>query len=479
MSTTARLRLLAAGLGALALGYGTHHLTGLLALAAAHKAKVLCSGAFVSGRDPDGILAEDLAGVPSWIAFDVDREGQAVAAWFGGATRQRAVYRPGLGCTLLAGVPEPELRAQGALPRPVPEPAGSAPAAGELPLWGDALPPEVSRERVETAVAGAFDEPDPSRPRRTRAVVVVYRGRVLAERYAPGVGPETPLPGWSMAKSVAGAVVGILVGQGRLDLHAPAPVAEWRDDARQGITLHHLLTMTCGLRFDDRSGPVLSDLNRMLLLEPDAAAYAARMPLENPPGTRWKYSGAPTNILSRIVRETVGGTLEDYWRFPREALFDRIGMTRAVWEPDAAGTLVGSSYLYASARDWAKFGVLHLQDGRWGGQRVLPAGWVRYATTPTPAAPGREYGGHLWLYWKDPAGGDPPGPSGPPAAFFASGYEGQYLVVVPGRDLVVVRLGQTTDPRAWDMAAFVRDLLAAVGPGGTAPAAAPSEAPHP
>ena len=479
MSHAAPLKLLAAGLGALSLGYATHHLTGLLSLAAAHKAKVLCSGVFVSGRDPAGILAEDLAGVPSWIAFAVDREGQAVDAWFGGATRQRAVYRPRLGCTLLAGVSERELRAQGTRPRPGPEAAGSPPAPGEIPPWGDDLPPDVSRERAEAVVAAAFDEPAPSRPRRTRAVVVVYRGRVLAERYAPGVGPETPLPGWSMAKSVTGAVVGVLVGQGRLALHAPAPVPEWKGDAREAITLHHLLTMTCGLRFDDRSGPVLSDLNRMLLLEPDAAAYAARKPLEHPPGSRWKYSGGPTNILSRIVRQTVGGSLEDYWRFPREVLFDPIGMTAAVWEPDASGTLVGSSYLCATARDWARFGLLHLHDGRWGKQQILPAGWVRYATTPAPAAPDRGYGAHLWLYWDDPAAEEPPEPPDTPSAFFASGYEGQYLVVIPGRDLVVVRLGQTADPLAWDMAAFVRDLLAALGPDGPVPPAPRSEAPPP
>jgi CubicO group peptidase (beta-lactamase class C family) len=479
MSHTTRLQLLAAGLGALALGYGTHHLTGLLSLAAAHKAKVLCSGVFVSGRDPADILAQDLAGVPSWIAFGVDREGQAVDAWFGGAARQRAVYRPGLGCTLLAGVPERELRTRGEHPNPGSEAAGSAPTPGGLPPWGDDLPPGVSRKRTEAVVAAAFEEPDPSRPRRTRAVVVVHRGRVLAERYAPGIGPETPLPGWSMAKSVTGAVVGVLVGRGTLDLHAPAPVPEWKGDARAGITLHHLLTMTCGLRFDDRSGPVLSDLNRMLLLAPDAAAYAADKPLEHPPGSRWQYSGAPTNILSRIVRQAIGGSLEDYWRFPREALFDRIGMNGAVWEPDASGTLVGSSYLYATARDWARFGLLHLRDGRWGTQQVLPAGWVRYATTPAPAAPGREYGAHLWLYWDDPAGEDPPEAADTPSAFFASGYEGQYLVAIPGRDLVVVRLGQTADPRAWDMAAFVRDLLAALVPEDSVPAAPRSKAPHP
>ena len=141
-------------------------------------AKRVCSGVFLSGRDPAGILAEDLAQVPSWIAFAVDREGQAVDAWFGGASRQRAVYRPRLGCTLLAGVSERELRAQRTRPRPGSEAAGSPPAPGEIPPWGDDLPPDVSRERAEAVVAAAFDEPAPSRPRRTRAVVVVYRGRV-------------------------------------------------------------------------------------------------------------------------------------------------------------------------------------------------------------------------------------------------------------------------------------------------------------
>jgi hypothetical protein len=293
-------------------------------------------------------------------------------------------------------------------------------------------------------------------------VVVLWKGRIVSERYGQGITPDTPLAGWSLTKSVTNALVGILVGQGRLALHEPVRVPEWAGDGRGRITVDQLLRMTSGLAFDERSGPVLSDVNRMLLLAPDAASYAAGKPLKHAPGTVWAYASGTTNVLSRLVRGAVGGSLEDYWAFPRRELFDPMGMTSAVLEPDASGTFVGSSFAYATARDWGKVGLLYLRDGVWNGQRILPEGWVAYTVTPTPQAPEGRYGAHFWLYHR-PLSREDPRSGALPTAFYASGYEGQYVVVVPSRDLVVVRLGNTPDEAAWDVEAFVREVVAALG----------------
>lgn len=446
---------------ALALGYAGWHVRGLLRIGAAYEAKVLCSAVFVSGRDPGQVLREDLDRVPRFLPAEVDRGGGTVTVRFPGIPPSTAIYREGLGCTLLSGVAESDLRAQVRGTRTLSAAGPRIGSPASVPP-GDAVLDEPDAGRLRAAVDGAFAEPHPKRPVRTRAVVVLWRGRVVAERYAEGITADTPLAGWSLAKSVTNALVGILVRQGKLDLHEPVPVPEWAGDARSRITLDELLRMTSGLAFDERSGPVLSDVNRMLLLTPDAAAYAAGKRLKHPPGTGWAYSSGTTNILSRAIRVAVGGSLADYWAFPRRELFDRIGMASTLLEPDASGTFVGSSFLYATARDLARLGLLYLREGVWEGQRILPEGWVAYTATPAPGSPEGRYGAHFWIYPKPLSPGEPK-TGALPAAFYASGYEGQFVVVVPSRELVVVRLGNTPDEAAWDVEGFVRSVVAAIG----------------
>jgi len=206
-----------------------------------------------------------------------------------------------------------------------------------------------------------------------------------------------------------------------------------------------------------------SDVLQMLYGEADPARYAARLTLVTTPGEAWSYSSGTTNIISRIIRDAVGGSLTDYLTFPRRALFDRIGMKSAVMEPSASGNLVGSSFMYATARDWARFGLLYLQDGVWAGERILPAGWVDYARTPTPGAPRGEYGAQWWLNAgakDDPA--DRWFPDVPRDAYFCQGFEGQFVTVIPSRKLVIVRLGASVPFEAWDNNAFVAGIVAAV-----------------
>ena len=207
-----------------------------------------------------------------------------------------------------------------------------------------------------------------------------------------------------MTKSVTNALVGILVKQGRLRLKDPAPVPEWRSpgDPRDSITLDELMRMSSGLKFKEDYKDPFPDVVRMLFSRSDAGAFAASMPLEAAPDSRWQYSSGTANIISRIVRQTLGGTLRDYFAFPQQALFDKIGMASAVMEPDPSGTFVGSSFMYATPRDWARFGLLCLNDGVWHAERILPERWMKYSTTPTPKAPMRKYGAQFWLNAGDP-----------------------------------------------------------------------------
>lgn len=413
-----------------------------IALAASgYGAKILCSGVFVSGRTPESVISQELAldsPAARLLRFSVD--ALSARASLLGLFPRTALFRPALGCTLDSDTSPAQLLSQPALP-PIPPPAPEQP-----------LPPSP----LDPLLAQAFREPDPTSPLRTRALVVLHRGRFLAERYAPGFSRHTPLQGWSMTKSVTNALIGILVAQGKLKLHQPAPVPEWANpqDPRHNITLDQLLRMSSGLSFNEDYFNLAADAPSMLFRSPSAGAYAASLPLEAAPGTRWQYSSGTTNILSRVILRTLHNDLRAYWQFPRRELFEPLGVLSATLEPDPAGAFVGSSFMYATARDWARLGQLFLDDGLAAGRRILPEGWVRYSTTPTPKAPNARYGAHLWLNhdW----------PHLPKDTFSFNGFEGQYVIVIPSRQTVIVRLGLTQGPRQWNPDHFLPPILAAL-----------------
>lgn len=447
---------LLAGLVLLLLAAGIFAAGWVLPTATGFVAKNACSAVFVAGRDPAQILAEDLAPYP-YVSVRVDREQQLVRASVLGLAGRTAVHRPGLGCALAIAVPPERLRQQGFTPPP------ADPSRAPWPR-GDGDPAAITglnRVALDAAVAAGFDEPNPASLRRTRAVVVIHDGELVAERYADGFDRDTRHLGWSMSKSITSALVGVLVGRGQLDIKAPAPVPAWAGDARRDITIDQLLRMSSGLEFEERYG-ALADATHMLFEQDDAAAYALAKPLEHPPGTVFSYSSATTNILSWIVRQQFADDAA-YHRFPHEALFGPIGMQSAIFETDAAGTFVGSSFVYATARDWARFGLLYLQDGVWDGTTILPPGWVEYSRTPTPTSADREYAAHFWTN-----AGDPKDPSKrrfphlPTDAYQASGFQGQAVLIVPSRSAVIVRLGMTHDRPAWDLDTFAAGILAAL-----------------
>jgi len=300
------------------------------------------------------------------------------------------------------------------------------------------------------AMDQAFDSAGPLH--QTYAVVVVHHGRLVFERYdgflpqwdKPGkpVLADTPLLSWSMAKSMLHAVIGMLVDEGRLVLEDPAPVPAWQapGDPRGAITLEQLLEMRDGLDFvEEYEEPETSDVLQMLFGtgQQDMAAFAADRPLAAPPGTRFNYSSGTSTIISGIVARTVGPG-EPYRRFLDERLFGPLGMTSATVTVDGAGTWVAASYVHATARDYARFGLLYLRDGVWDGTRMLSEGWVDHGRRPRSVDPedGDWYGAHWW------SRADPHG------TFWAAGHEGQYIDVCPDLDLVLVRMGRTDADRS-------------------------------
>lgn len=434
----------------------------LVAIGAAYKAKILCSAVFVSKRDPQSIVGADLeAGDLSLlrhVGARIDYDSREVATDFLGYVKRKAVFQEGRGCVIVHGALDTSI-VKG--PQASREPARTKPALTEELEASGAAPPEFDESRLHAALEWAFSERDPALPRRTRAVVVVYKGRLVAERYAPGFTKDTALIGWSMTKSVVNALVGVLVKQGKVSLSDSVPIPEWKraSDPRRRITLEQLLHMTSGLQFDEDYGNPLSDVTTMLFGVPDAAAYAAAKPLEAEPGARWSYSSGTTNIIAYAIRQIVGDS--DYLEFPRRALFDRLSMTSAVMETDASGTFVGSSFMYATARDWARFGLLYLHDGVWLGERILPEGWVAFTRAPAPATLDRQYGAHFWLRIPEEYRCGNGSRRLPADAFHANGYEGQFVTVIPSRELVLVRLGLTRYPCAWDHQVFVDLVLRA------------------
>jgi CubicO group peptidase (beta-lactamase class C family) len=433
-------------------------------LGSGFSAEILCGGVFVSGRDPDTVRSEDLTGpgyeLLRYFQTSIDAGTKSVTASAHGIAPQTAIFRDGLGCTLIDGKTEAELRAEtaGLFPEQVP-PARDAlwPDGERVDL--DARSADVDGDALDRAVAAAFAEPDPAHPRNTRALVVVHGGRIVAERYAPGFDAQMPLIGWSMTKAALNALIGLRVKDGKIALSDANLMPGWRKegDPRRDITVGNLLQMSSGLEFDESYGDPLADVTQMLFVAGDKAKFAASKPLIHPSGTYWDYASGTSLILAGILRGSFDDE-RDYLRYPRERLFVPLGMRTALIEPDATGTFVASSLMYASARDFARLGLLYLQDGVWQGERILPEGWVAYTVTAAKHAPDQSYGAHMWLKLPLSEGyGEPPMPDD---AYYFLGHEEQIVAVVPSRDLVIVRLGRTMEGGKWDHA---RDLAPIVG----------------
>nr|CAD6411740.1 6-aminohexanoate hydrolase [Rhizobium sp. Q54] len=412
----------------------------LLRVGAGYTAKIVCSNVFLAGRDPEEVLAVDVQapGHPllRLMDLDVDRQaGRVQAALLGVFAANDALYREGLGCSV---IPDGDVAAGSGLP-----------AVTTLPSESQALWPEgqyvVPDQDIVTHISDiALTGPG------MRAVVVVRGGRIVGEAYGSGFSATTPLLGWSMTKTVNAAIIGTLLRQGRLSLADRALLPQWQGDEREAITLAHLLAMEDGLAFNEDYGTV-TDVTRMLYLEADMAGFSADAPLAAEPGTRFSYSSGTAVLLSRIWMDRIGNPAQTL-AYPRQALFGPLGMSSAVLEADAAGTFVGSSYMYATARDWARLALFLLRDGVWNGERLVPEGFVAMMSTPNDTSGGRYSRMQTWL-------SDGDGPDLPADAFFLQGHDGQTIAIVPSLDLAVVRLGLTPRRDGYDVMPLVREIV--------------------
>ncbi len=452
---------LAAGLAVLVgVGYLGYFLKAVAPLASGFAAHAFCSNLFIANRQFADIEQFDLPEEQQLLTRSrVD--GNTVTTDFGiwpVSYTSVSVYRPGLGCGQLAGGAKADLEGPASIERVLPE----RPSDGLA--WPMLSSDGIDTGRLNNILDRAFSDttPDYVHRKNTRAVVVFHRNRLIAERYAEGFDATTPQNSWSMTKSATSALIGILVRDGHLNLQDPAPIAEWQnqDDTRRHVTTEDLLFMVSGLQFNEgyENDPV-SDVNRMLMNTRDLAAFAASFPVTAEPGTRWAYQTASSVLLGRVIREVL--TDDDaYYHFAQQELFNRLGARHSYYQADGAGNYVGGAFLYATPRDWARFGLLYLNDGVLAGQRVLPEGWVEYSTTPTPASlKARAYGAQFWL---NTEGANQWMPSIPADAYAARGHYGQSVVIIPSRQLVVVRMGQTFNSGAWDLEAFLVELLDAL-----------------
>ncbi|MEO6330430.1 MAG: serine hydrolase, partial [Ginsengibacter sp.] len=410
----------------IALAFVIHYAWISFPIISGFNAKQMCTCIFVSGRDKKDLDTSEFSAAPLSLAKnEVNFIDSSVTSSVLGMAKRKAIFRKGIGCTLINEISEKELRAQVfhiASPPLLNTDSIPWPSGDKIP---GTISPAINMDKLKVSVDEAFTEPYPGKKQRTRAVVVVYDGQVVAEKYAPGFNKNTKMYGWSMAKSVTGALIGILAKQGKLKVDQPAPVPEWSDtqDPGHSITLKNLLQQTSGIGFDEIYSKA-SDVTNMLYKKGDMAAYTANHSMAHSPGAVFNYSSGNSNILSRIVRQTVGEEIYAAW--PASAFFYKIGMYNTLMEPDASGTYVGSSYINATARDFARFGLLYYNDGVWNDERILPEGWVAQTVTAPAENNLKNYGYQFWLNgFNEDAPSQRKYPDAPADMFYCDGYAGQ------------------------------------------------------
>ena len=444
----------------------SHHISGF--------AKTLCSAVFISGLEPD-FAAENVGFFSGPYAYRrhvtrrvVDRERQRVRLTLPDGVVRTAMRNGDHGCVTLPVGRDDVFFAAIDIEDSLPDPAAAPWPLGDL-LPGAPLPAGIDAARVRAAVDAAFEPAEAL----TAALVITHKGRIIGERYGPGVSMHTPLESWSMGKSLTATLMGVLIQQGVYDLFQPAPVPEWQapDDPRRQIRIADLLRMSSGLRFrgvaDPDLDPALGYPDHLYVYTGAANSFewAATRPPQWPPNTIGRYRNSDPVLTNYLIRLGVEGRGGEYLSFPQRALFDRIGIRGMVLETDPYGNYLLQGYELAPARDWARLGNLYLQDGVWDGERILPPGFVDFVSTVAPAweADGRPiYGGFFWI------NGDGRYPV-PRDAFYMSGAGGQKTLIVPSHDLVVVRQGHYRGQAAGERA--LRNALAllmeAVPPGGS------------
>lgn len=429
------------------LGYGFKYLIDRAPIFTGYAAKEVASTLFVNGRELQNVKDNDINfSLIPLSSISVDTVEKAVYTNFLGFAKQKAVYREGLGCALIADGSEEYAKS---ISSKIP----LLPKNPDQVFWPmgdkkrDTTLANIDEKALLEAISAAANTGN------TRAIIVAIDTLVMYEQYANGFNKDSRILGWSMTKSITSALVGMMVKDGKLELNSPAPISEWKNDSRSEITLRQLLNMTSGLKWTEDYGDI-SEATIMLYEKGDVGNYAISSPAIYPPDSVWYYSSGTSNILSLILRQTIGND-QVYWDYPRTALFNKIGMRSAIIETDASGTFVASSYVEATARDYARFGLLYLQNGIWQKDTILSQEWIDFTHTEAPKSNGK-YGAQFWL---NLAGHELP--DCPPDIYFCDGFNGQRIYIIPSKKVVIVRMGLSKKGE-FDYNLMVKSILEAI-----------------
>lgn len=415
-----------------------------------YSSKNMASGLFLAHRDQQSMMDDDNGFFPISLAnYEINDVEKSVTSSIFGLMKRKAIFKEGMGATLRneysgsSNVVNKPNRIQ--IKRNLIYPYGDLPQR-------DTLFAEIDYEKLRKAVEKAFDEAGKNE-KQTRSVLVVYKDQIVAEKYLKGFDQHSLMHGWSMTKSLTSTMYGILQKQKGFDIYNTTGLASWKDDKRRDITYANLLEMNSGLEWEEEYFNI-SDVTKMLYLESDMGLSQIAKPLTGKPNESWNYSSGTTNLLAGPLLKGQLGSEQEYLDFWYSELIDKIGMYSAVVETDEAGNYIGSSYAWANTRDWAKFGILYLHEGNWNGEQLLDSSFVKYASSPTNSSEGR-YGAQFWLN----AGGYHP--DAPLDMYSCNGFKGQYVFIIPSKNLVIVRTGLKGEPK-FDVNEFVKRIVESI-----------------
>lgn len=409
-------------------------------------AKSIASGHFIDGRSQEMIEKGDNDIKLIELATNkINEAGKFATASVFGLKERKAIYREGLGATLIDD--EFDVNKAYEIPKRNKISNKLAYPYGDLD-HKDTVFSTINYNKLNAAVANAFDKKG-IKNKRTRSVLVLYKNKIVAEKYDDGFNKNSKILGWSMTKSITATIFGILQHQGKYNVNTPAPIAEWKNDDRKIITTNDLLHMNSGLAWSE-DYTAISDATKMLFLSRNMGRIQLEKEVAYKPNTHWNYSSGTTNLLSYILRNQFK-THQEYLDFWYSALIDKIGMHSMIVETDMAGNYIGSSYAWATTRDWGKFGLLYLNKGNWNGEQLFDQSWAKYVATPAAGSNG-DYGAHFWLN----AGGRYP--DAPKDLYSANGFQGQKVFIIPSMDLVIVRMGLTEDAK-FDVNGMLKEIL--------------------
>jgi CubicO group peptidase (beta-lactamase class C family) len=417
------------------LGCGIWFVWPRLPIITAYAAKGMCSSVFLANKQPDRIITEDLSFFPINMAITrIDYEEKSATSTVFGLAKRKAVFREGHGSVIVLKTPKEELKNSGFR---IPEPGYSQDIMPwpEGDIIADTLPAGVNMARLHELIDTCFDAPGSEPFKKTLGIAVVYKNQLIAEKYLHGYDHNTLFHGWSMTKSITGAWAGILADNGKLSLEEPVGIEAWENDERENITVKNVIQMSTGLDWYENYFTI-SDATVMLMQNEDMLASVTDNMLENSPGTHWNYSSGDANLLSGIIRNRINNDTEYHAGIYRELLYP-IGMLNTKVETDASGLFVASSYSYGTTRDWARFGLLFLNEGIFAGDTILSQEWVDFMKTPVEPSNGK-YAGTFWLQEPEEKNALVDVPSD---IFFADGFLGQRIYIVPSKNLVAVRMG--------------------------------------